>query len=597
MSNSPVVFFASADDKDEHLALLTEEGKTIRRLLWPFHKKGSIEFYREPSAEIADIYENFNLYQDRVVVFHYAGHANGKALRLEDKVADSGGLAKLLGLQAQLELVFLNGCSTKGQVDELFKNGVKAVIATSVKIQDQKAIKFAEQFYMALAQNQSIIGAYKLAVSFLETEYSEKIEAEPISRNLVGWDGDSDADDAMPWGLYINDTVKEEPSWRLPELPPIPFPTNFGQQLKDTQEVNQYIPEIIFEMAKFNDDIQEDLTKKDRFGKPKISPREYPLIIIENFPWPISAQLRKLIANSEDMNSLGLSRLRQIVHTYFVSSKFLSFLIMSLLWDEHRNEALEFQADFIEILKIRERVRETYDYMPVVELGIKALIENDRLNPETNIRPFLAECLTKLYGDLQAKNEFYEAFTYLEEIQDQLYGGLISGEMANELCINCEFSLTVYLKRLAFLAHFLLLSVKDIAFQKQRHQDAKYFLNVGVLSSLTQEYLQDDPEAWVNEKYTDSQSVILVESITDLSTFLSVSPFIIDKNAFLNKSAPNIYMFDFFDGSKNYHYLAVGYNILKDKPETADQFISTEAGFEVLQAQFEAISRELDARR
>ena len=44
-------------------------------------------------------------------------------------LAFSGGLAQLMGIQKELQLVFLNGCATKGQVEQLFAAGIKAVIA------------------------------------------------------------------------------------------------------------------------------------------------------------------------------------------------------------------------------------------------------------------------------------------------------------------------------------------------------------------------------------------------------------------------------------------------------------------------------------
>ena len=46
--------------------------------------------------------------------------------------------------------------ATKTRVSQLFEYGVKAVIATSVKIDDRMATEFAEQFYLALSSHSSI---------------------------------------------------------------------------------------------------------------------------------------------------------------------------------------------------------------------------------------------------------------------------------------------------------------------------------------------------------------------------------------------------------------------------------------------------------
>ena len=62
-------------------------------------------------------------------------------LQLEGGVGGAGGIAKLLGQQAGLKLVFLNGCANKEQVKNLHAAGVPAVIATAVKINDSKLLR------------------------------------------------------------------------------------------------------------------------------------------------------------------------------------------------------------------------------------------------------------------------------------------------------------------------------------------------------------------------------------------------------------------------------------------------------------------------
>lgn len=58
---------------------------------------------------------------------------------MADAVANANGLARLLGQRPNLQLVFLNGCSTEGQVAELLAQGVKVVIATDAPVNDRKA--------------------------------------------------------------------------------------------------------------------------------------------------------------------------------------------------------------------------------------------------------------------------------------------------------------------------------------------------------------------------------------------------------------------------------------------------------------------------
>ena len=88
--------------------------------------------------------------------FTTAATPTATALDLEkpggaNEVAHAGGLAKMLGLSEQLQLIFLNGCATQGQVKALLDAGVKAVIATAAPINDAMATDFAGQFYSTLA--------------------------------------------------------------------------------------------------------------------------------------------------------------------------------------------------------------------------------------------------------------------------------------------------------------------------------------------------------------------------------------------------------------------------------------------------------------
>jgi uncharacterized membrane protein YhaH (DUF805 family) len=65
-------------------------------------------------------------------VFHYAGHANDITLQLDNGNGNGnravGGIAKLLGQQTSLKLVFLSGCATAAHVKRLHDAGVPAVV-------------------------------------------------------------------------------------------------------------------------------------------------------------------------------------------------------------------------------------------------------------------------------------------------------------------------------------------------------------------------------------------------------------------------------------------------------------------------------------
>ena len=130
MKDVPVIFLAFADDKDDHLPLLQQEAEDIYRELNPLQNRQHIQVYRDQHADVKKIYHYLTDYKGRVAIFHFAGHASSHQLRFEGQDADANGIAELLAQQKGLKLVFLNGCSTRKQVNYLLELGIPAVIAT-----------------------------------------------------------------------------------------------------------------------------------------------------------------------------------------------------------------------------------------------------------------------------------------------------------------------------------------------------------------------------------------------------------------------------------------------------------------------------------
>ena len=218
---TPVIFLAFANDQDEHLSLLGKERKSISQTLWEHEDNQQIKLVAESETSIEDVFAVFRRYKDQVAIFHYGGHASGTHLRLEDGEkgsADTGaeGLAQFFGSEESLKLVFLNGCATKTQVDTLFKNGVKAVIATSTKIEDTMAKEFSEQFYFELAAYSSIRRAFAVASSFVSGKYHAKTHIKTYRGLSDSWDEDGGSEDQLPWTLFTAEGYEDIVDWKIP---------------------------------------------------------------------------------------------------------------------------------------------------------------------------------------------------------------------------------------------------------------------------------------------------------------------------------------------------------------------------------------------
>ena len=214
-----LIVLSFANQVDAHLSLLKEESGEIRSALRPLEKRGFISVEHEESTTIKELSAIFMDNPDLLTIFHYGGHAGGDELLLEDAEASEKGLAQLLGQQKNLKLVFLNGCSTKGQVDTLFAAGVKAVIATSAPINDDKAKDFAIAFYKALSYKQTIKQAFFMAKGTIELRKN----APEIDFRKIGHANEQIASslamtsEKMLWGMYIQPDFEEEVlNFRLP---------------------------------------------------------------------------------------------------------------------------------------------------------------------------------------------------------------------------------------------------------------------------------------------------------------------------------------------------------------------------------------------
>jgi len=209
MNTKPVIFLAFANDPSNYLEALKQERIIIPQMLQPAIDERLCEVLVEPDATTDDIFRIFNQYKDRIAVFHYAGHSGAEGLQLEtdgivSQLANAGGLAQLFGLQQNLNLVFLNGCSNNQQVNLLQQQGIPNIIATNNFIKDQAAVNFAKAFYQTLGAKNSLNNAYTTAEAYVKT-----ISGQGEHRALF-WKNKDTATADFPWEKYFN-----QPDWSL----------------------------------------------------------------------------------------------------------------------------------------------------------------------------------------------------------------------------------------------------------------------------------------------------------------------------------------------------------------------------------------------
>ncbi|MCL4708157.1 AAA family ATPase [bacterium] len=239
-TNKPVIFLAFAQDRVEggaYLRNLPIELDGIRKALQKARQAGLCEIVERSNTTVENILDVFQEYQDRIAIFHYGGHADSYELLLESlsgehAIARSEGLVSFLARQKGLQLVFLNGCSSRQQALDLTEAGVPAVIGTSQKINDAVATNLSGRFYRGLAAGLAIERAWAEAI--------DQINIETDTANFRGMHGEGiaeeEAETRLPWEIYYREGAEIVKNWNLPAaanqpLFGLPLPESYYRRL------------------------------------------------------------------------------------------------------------------------------------------------------------------------------------------------------------------------------------------------------------------------------------------------------------------------------------------------------------------------------
>ncbi|MEL7533388.1 MAG: CHAT domain-containing protein [Bacteroidota bacterium] len=557
--DTPLIFLAFANDQDAHLFLLKEESRQVFAALEEPDRKEYIKVYREESAKASDIFQGFTRYKDRMAIFHYGGHASGTQLRLEEGAGNADGLAALMGEQENLKLVFLNGCSSKGQVKALLAAGVKAVIATSVPINDRKAMEFAKQFYEAMAHRRTIGQAFKLAEAYLRTRYeeTEQIQQSGIMDFSAFFDT---GEKELPWGLYYQEVHKQEIlNWKLPYYRPLGLPKDMIQYIGKSFSANRYIMLVLDEMCKYNPDIYAQMVEQVGGETRNKDSKYYPEIIIRNLPWPIGSQIRLLRVS----DSPNLERLEHLISTYVMTGQLLYYILVSDLWDRVRNGEIVLPQAYKTGLPIDQQAYLSFDFWGRIVATYEQFSEQ-------GVAPFVPEFEMIIQEWKQSDSSMRKAHAFLEDMRAKLLSDPPTADM-DKVCLQTEQAVAIMLKKAAFLARYRMLTIRNISIEQPRLRELSYELDMGALNALEEHGLgmYNDANNRKKSSYTNSQSIVLVANEDRIDDSLNLSPFVVDKHTYVltvntakkesNKLA-NIYLLS-WEEEERLHYLSVEHRI------------------------------------
>ncbi len=576
-----VLFLAYANRREDPLPSLQREDDTVYQTLSARALQQHFLLHRDSYATTEKVAHFLTLYRDNLSLFHYSGHAGEEALLLEAEAARAEGIAHLLGQCPNLQAVVLNGCSTQGQVARLLEAGVPLVIATSAPVGDEKATRFSIRLFQALNEFYSLQEAFELALG--------EVKAMPDGAGLDAKRGvklpDTPAETPL-WGLFHNENREAALSWKLPAQTLVTSGSDF-------QPNDIFIESLMEAIAPYNTEVAK-IQEDELLGVEKsiLDKRE---AILKCLPHPISEQLRKLLvpetagAGGVFYDKLGPDRLRQMVTTYNTIIELTAFVMLAQLWDALvERPKLQLPPEYLDSMKAFFRLgpdeRRTYDFFPLIS-DIRSIFD-------ANDIPYFIDELEQLHVIFRADTDFFGACMFMERIKKQLSRSRtpFGPDEAANLCVLAEEKLAAILSQLGFIANYSLASVKTIDVIKNRQiKTPRYKHN---LVRLVQRFVGLAEEQEVMDKVMDSASVLLLKlkEGPPHQTYLNLTPFVIDENAFDDKetTVTKLHFFDRYEKGMDAYAFKHVY-----KPEDVPLVVTKQRNYLLLKAQFDTFAKLL----
>lgn len=237
--------------------------------------------------------------------------------------------------------------------------------------------------------------------------------------------------------------------------------------------------------------------------------------IIKNFPWPIGVELRRLFSAS--MRELDRLRLDQIFKTIERTMQFVSFVMLSQIWQDVMKKKIIIPQS----IAIEFENRVTVLTMGNFTWLIRAI---GNLYQDNNLEWFMPE--TKENFD----KKFYAALDFWVPERNEIghYQINLTQEDIEKRCVEYEEKLTFILLKIAFLTKYSLVSVREIKVLKPKNRNAKFHHLVDLLNSSDSDFAGREID---EDKYSESHSILLMRSVKSMEEYLNLSPLIIDTHS------------------------------------------------------------------
>ncbi len=579
---NPVVLLSFANSFNRLLPGLQVEYEAIRNALRPKEMNRDFDVQAEISTTASKLTDLLHDYADRIVLFHYSGHASDKLLETVDVPAHAIGIARLLSKSPSIRCVVLNGCATKGQVEDLLLAGVPVVIATDTDIEDHKAVAFSKAFYQDLGGGGNLDTAFQAGIDAYTVLAGGLTAHRGVYKNF----GQENKDDQV-LGIFCRE--EKYLKWTLDEInASIP-------EYKPNEKLIQRLGEVLARPGSKLKDYQGIIKAG---GDVPIGTQMNE--VLQSCPFPIYEQLRLLLQPSgADKNNFGIAgwdMLQQIAINYSTAVRMISLVMLARLWEivmlPKDDQEINLSQDLKEKIShyLFDPNREKFESLSLVQL-IRTFLDEQKYDY------FVGE-LSKLKEEYQEGTKFFAACNYLEDLNDNFREWMNDNRIRRNSvyfkleCKTAEEYLADFFEPLGFISRYEMRSIQNIDLSQVRTERKinyqHYFITLagGPYNGLGSEIL---------EEHFDPSSVALVRDFRKRD-FLNLSPFIMDKNTYstrANQTRNNEFKLMFFDNidqAENLIEFTCVYNP-KDPPLQINQ--KDPAGYKPVHDQIQAFIEKL----
>ena len=346
------------------------------------------------------------------------------------------------------------------------------------------------------------------------------------------------------WGIFYKEEEKEILDNKLPVSVKIVTPEDY---VPNDSLVAILIPAV----AEFNEDV-EILKERETAGK-KVLLSKKKIELLNALPAPIAEPLRKLLVpvakEDEGFDKISLTRLKQLNITFTTTIEFIIFTLLAQLWEgEIHNEETPFypnklRSSVISFINMNEEERACFKPLPLIE------------TLQTYLKEIESKYFVEELSEIECNEPFKDACLFFHLLSKRLMEESIQEHEIAEQCIRAEENLSAIYSQLGFIAKYTLAAVNKIDIQKFRHQTSATFNHTMVLFlNLLGGFSSED---YTLNRFTDNRSVLLLKMEDgEIISDLNLSPFIIDENAFEEKTdVSKIYFYSHFDESFKYKFI------------------------------------------